>query len=265
MNSIPINYQYGSCFIPSSSTKRNSLPGSDIFGDGLLYSECLNKGSSMNASVYPEKFNSVNPKINYESIQGDQTYYSKQSNIDLQDKKPHMGDTGNKYIELAVNTLGFKPDSLMAIYFSDSNITHLMDYIIKKVKENTTNLVQDGVTIQINPDDLFSHLIKKYRDKKIYNGSICFACTETIHDTKQNLLKLNSDTINEYVSNMVSQMNMYMYYYKDASQMPEQIPIPELTSMKGSRSLEYNTGLYSGDSLGVAAYSQRNNILFNPS
>jgi len=60
---------------------------------------------------------------------------------------------------------------------------------------------------------------------------------------------------------MISQLNMYMYYYKDASQLPEQLSIPELTSMKGSRSLEYNNGLYSGNSIGVARYSQMNNII----
>jgi hypothetical protein len=60
---------------------------------------------------------------------------------------------------------------------------------------------------------------------------------------------------------MVSQINMYIYYYKDASQLPDQLSLPTYTSMGGSRSLEYNVGFMSGNSIGVASYNQVGNIL----
>jgi hypothetical protein len=50
-------------------------------------------------------------------------------------------------------------------------------------------------------------------------------------------------------------------YYKDASQLPEQLSLPLLTSMKGSKTLEYNTGFNSGNSIGVASYNQVGNIV----
>ena len=60
---------------------------------------------------------------------------------------------------------------------------------------------------------------------------------------------------------MVSQINMYIYYYKDASQLPEQLSLPLLTSMKGSKTLEYNTGFTSGNSIGIASFNEVGNII----
>ena len=53
---------------------------------------------------------------------------------------------------------------------------------------------------------------------------------------------------------------MYIYYYKDASQIPEQLSLPLLTSMKGSKTLEYNNGFTSGNSLGIASFNEVGNI-----
>ena len=79
-------------------------------------------------------------------------------------------------------------------------------------------------------------------------------------DIKTEIAKLNSSVLQEYISKMVSQINMYIYYYKDASQLPEQLSLPTMTSMKGSKSLEYNTGFNSGNSIGVASYNEVGNI-----
>ena len=57
---------------------------------------------------------------------------------------------------------------------------------------------------------------------------------------------------------------MYIYYYIDASQLPEQLSLPESNSMKGSKTLEYNVGFKSGNSLGIASYNQVGNIGVSP-
>jgi hypothetical protein len=59
-NTIPINLQYGNCFL--DGTQRNSVPGSDMYGNGVIYNECLYNGSSMNNSVYPQTFKPFNYK-----------------------------------------------------------------------------------------------------------------------------------------------------------------------------------------------------------
>ena len=99
-----------------------------------------------------------------------------------------------------------------------------------------------------------------YQNYKIHNGSICFSNLKKPIDIKSELLKLNSDLLQDYISKMISQINMYIYYYKDASTLPEQLSLPLLTSMKGSKTLEYNTGFTSGNSIGIASYNQVGNI-----
>lgn len=254
-NTIPINLQYGGCFL--DGTQRNSVPSSDMYGNGVFNKDCLYNGYSVNNSVYPETYKPFDYKPTFIQENALPDY----SNLDLQNIKNYNDkyNLNNPYIKLASDTLGYKPDLLLALYFSDSNLSHLKEEIINKTRENTTNLVPEGVTIQVNIDDLFSHLISRYRDKRVYNGSICFVNNN--NNPRQELIDLNSGIIDDYVTKMISQLNMYMHYYTDASQLPEQLSIPELTSMKGSRSLEYNNGLYSGNSIGVARYSQRNNIL----
>jgi hypothetical protein len=104
-------------------------------------------------------------------------------------------------------------------------------------------------------------IINVYKNYKVYNGSICFIKLSNEGSVKAEISKLNSNILQDYVSKLVSQINMYVYYYKDASQLPEQLSLPEYNSMKGSKTLEYNVGFKSGNSIGISSYSQVSNIL----
>jgi len=260
-----INYQYSNCLIPSDKKNRD-FPTSENFGNGIDYNHCIGNHGSLNKSVYPNTFI---PGIDYRTVpllEGNQSYFSPFSNTDLQKDKIEINN--NVYINLAAKTLGYNVDSFLALVFCDSNINHLISTITLKIKEYTTNLIPEGLSIQVDIEDFFNYIISKYRDQKVYNGSICFINTK--RDNHTELIKLNSDIIQDYVTKMVSQLNMYMYYYKDASQIPEQLSLPLLTSAKGSRTLEYNTGLYSGgsipayysdSSIGFSNFNQAGNII----
>ena len=100
-----------------------------------------------------------------------------------------------------------------------------------------------------------------YQNYKIHNGSIVFVNLKNKTDIKSEVAKLNTNALQEYISKMISQINMYIYYYKDASQLPEQLSLPTYNSMKGARSLEYNVGFTSGNPIGVASYNQVGNIV----
>ena len=110
-------------------------------------------------------------------------------------------------------------------------------------------------------DDFFYYMVNIFQNYKIHNGSICFVALKNQGDLKSDIAKLNTNVLQEYVSKMVSQINMYIYYYRDASQLPEQLSRPTYTAMKGSKSLEYNTGFTSGNSIGIASYNQVGNII----
>ena len=55
---------------------------------------------------------------------------------------------------------------------------------------------------------------------------------------------------------------MYIYYYKDASQMPDQLSRPVYTSTRSNNKvLEYNSGFKAGNSIGMASYDQVGNVI----
>jgi hypothetical protein len=260
-----INYQYSNCLIPSNPKNRD-FPTSENFGNGIDYKDCIGNHGSLNNTIYPQTFI---PGPHYKTVpilEGNKTFFSPFSKTDLQKDKIDINN--NIYIELAAKTLGYTSDLYLALVFCDSNINHLISTITLKIKELTTNLVPEGLSIQVDIEDFFNYMISKYRDQKVYNGSICFVNLKK--DLHTELIKLNTDIIQDYVTKMISQLNMYMYYYKDASQIPEQLSLPLLTSAKGSRSLEYNIGLYNnesinfyngGSSIGVANFNEAGNII----
>jgi hypothetical protein len=172
----------------------------------------------------------------------------------------------NYYIGLASESLHVKPDPLMKVFFCDDNINHLRTTVVEKVRQITADSGiagdKQGVTIQTpNMDDFFYYMLNIFQNYKIHNGSICFVGLKNQSDLKSDIAKLNTNVLQEYVSKMVSQINMYIYYYLDASQLPEQLSLPTYSSMKGSKTLEYNTGFTSGNSIGVASYNQVGNII----
>uniref|UniRef100_A0A6C0AZY8 Minor capsid protein P8 central region domain-containing protein n=1 Tax=viral metagenome TaxID=1070528 RepID=A0A6C0AZY8_9ZZZZ len=172
----------------------------------------------------------------------------------------------NYYVIKAAESLHHKPNPLMMVFFSDDNINHLRNIAVQKIQQITADSGvagdKNGVTIQPpNMDDFFYYMINVFQTYNITNGSICFVNLKKNSDLKSDIAKLNTNVLQEYVSKMVSQINMYIYYYKDASQLPEQLSLPTYSSMKGSRSLEYNTGFQSGNSIGVASYNEVGNII----
>ena len=267
-----INIPYGSCLLPSNQNNRQGAPGPNEFGDGIHYPECIPKVvqpgeiygpknttsvNSMDTLFFREPANPAGSNKDFFKFTGGPT--------DLQSVRPKE-PSENYYVSAAANSLHINPDILLSVFFSDSNLKHIRDTVVQKVKEITADSGiagnSEGVVIQTpNMDDLFYYMVNIYQNYKMNNGSICFINLQNKTDIKAEIIKLNSDILQDYISKMISQINMYIYYYKDASQMPEQLSLPTYNSMKGARSLEYNTGFTSGNSTGVASYNQVGNIL----
>jgi hypothetical protein len=263
-----INIPYGQCLLPSNQNNRQGAPGPDVFGDGVHYTECIPKVVQPGEVFRPQNTNTVNTMDSFffkDPINpAGSSVLPRGGPTDLQSVRP-AEPSENYYIGLAANSLHISPDLLLSLLFSDSNLTHLRNTIVQKVREITADSgvagTPEGVTIQPpSMDDLFYYVINIYQNYKINNGSICFINLQNKTDVKAELAKLNSDILQDYISKMISQINMYIYYYKDASQLPEQLSLPTYNSMKGARSLEYNTGFASGNPIGVASYNQVGNI-----
>ena len=279
-----VNIPYGYCLTESNSLNRN-FPTSATFGENNnMNQDCLN---IQNVNLAPGLYS--NPDLNSIAAKNTQSVtfldnqflsqtkdypqsyasmFNEYSNTDLQAERPKEV-IKNSYIQLASESLHVYPDLVMSVLFSDDNINHLRNLVVTKVKEVTSASgvagSDEGVTI-MTPymDDFFNYMLNIYKNYKIYNGSICFVNNNTYNNqteyVKNEISKLNTSILQQYISKMISQINMYIYYYKDASQMPEQLSLPAYSSMKGSKTLEYNTGFKSGNSLGIAAYSQVSNI-----
>jgi len=266
MNGNFINQPSGWCLLPVNSKNRDQT-STATYGDGDACIPKMVKGPDI---IGPQNTRAVNISNQnfltnqdkmYPTGTAKTSYSDFPGNTDLQNIRP-PDSKENKFIQLASQSLHISPDTLMKLYFSDDNINHLRNTIVQKVKSVTTNIIPQGVDIKLpNMDDMFYYMVNIYQNYKVHNGSICFVNLKQGTNIKNELIKLNSDILQDYISKMVSQINMYIYYYKDASQLPQQLSLPLLTSMKGSKTLEYNTGFTSGNSIGIASYNQVGNII----
>jgi hypothetical protein len=272
VNPVPfnsVNVNYGWCLLPSTPQNRNSGPGISSFG--VAGDNCVPKMIKTPDILGPENtatVNTINSAFlngNNGLFTGNNTFKQDFGSTDLQNPR-NVPKTQNHYVDLASKSLNASPDNTMIVFFSDSNINHLRTTIVQKVKEITSESGvagnNEGVDIQPpNMDDLFYYMLNMYKNYKVTNGSIVFVNLKKTNDLKSEIAKLNTEVLQEYVSKMISQINMYIYYYQDASQLPEQLSRPTYNRMKGSRELEYNTGFMSGNSLGMSAYNQMQNII----
>ena len=267
-----INIPYGYCLNPSNESHRTPYPSSDTY----LESDqaCLaNIGQA--PGVYPKptladiaiKNNSAISKLDNEFLNGLNSGVSQIrsdfSNPSLQEMR-RDNVYPNSWIDFAGKSLHVKPDATMSVYFSDSNIEHLRNVIVSKVKEITAQSGVAGNSVGVTimkpeMDNFINFMLTSYSNYKSYNGSICFINLRDKSNIQSEVSRLNSNVLQDYISKMVSQINMYIYYYKDASQLPEQLSLPVLTSTKGNKTLEYNTGFTSGNSIGIASYNEVGN------
>jgi hypothetical protein len=266
-----INVPYGYCLLPSNVNNRQGTPGPSVFGNGIDYVNCVPKIVQTPEVIGPQNTASVNILDSYffkgaSNPAGYSNFEPKEySDTSLQSERP-LEPNINYYTEIAGKSLNVRPDLLMNVFFSDDNINHLRKIVVKKVKEITAESgitgSLEGVDIKTpSMDDFFYYMVNIYQNYKIHNGSICFVNLKKQTDIQQEISKLNTDTLQDYVSKMISQINMYIYYYRDASQLPEQLSLPAYNSMKGSKSLEYNLGFKSGNPIGVASYNEATNII----
>jgi len=268
----PINEPYGWCLLPIDPNNRD-VTDSETYGNGTFLPNCIPKLVQSPGVIGQQNTNSVNALDQYffnqqthlPSGTSRKSYFDSPSRPNLQTPRP-VDTKENSYISLAGQSLHISPDTLMKLFFSDDNINHLRNTIVSKVKQVTADTKvagnNEGVTIKPpNMDDLFYYMVNTFQNYKIHNGSICFVNLKKETDFRAELIKLNSNILQDYISKMISQINMYIYYYKDASQLPEQLSLPLLTSMKGSKTLEYNTGFTSGNSIGIASFNEVGNII----
>lgn len=184
--------------------------------------------------------------------------------------RPDPEGVGNQYVEWAMKSVQENPSVLLNFYFSIDNI----QYILKRISEEVKNI--RGVDIAPQSQDELLIIMRNHYQRalsgwlphqdshgQITNENEVYPRGETPCSLETRLSRLNSATIEECVKQVLSGVDMYMQYYKDASSLPLPLERPRYVSEKGSRVLSENVGFNSGHDFtnAVNSYNQRFNIL----
>ena len=143
MNNI---YQpYGWC-LNGLNDKNRDQTSTATYGDGVNFTDCVPRLIEPIEILGPQNTNSVNkldqyffnqqtrlPSGSTPSNYNDNpiNFASQNTNIDLQTPRPTETKV-NSYITLASQSLHISPDTLMNVFFSDSNLNHLRNTIVLK-------------------------------------------------------------------------------------------------------------------------------------
>jgi hypothetical protein len=185
------------------------------------------------------------------------------------------------YQTWALKSTNMQPSALLMFYFSKDNVDYIHETIkseIKRLRNVTISRQSDNELLVImrnhymyalngylpNPYESIISPDKKdtvYTRGSVYgygaNGQLLSYGPKGLEDQIE---RLNKTTVEECVRQVLSGVDMYTTYIKDASSLPMPLDRPELTSMKGANSLQPNVGFTDGDNILITNYNERNNI-----
>jgi len=176
----------------------------------------------------------------------------------LYDPKSLIADPYNKFGLQANHST---PTAITTLFFSRQNIKYLQKRILEEVERITGDRIapQSENKLLIIMNNKYQYSLYGYLPSATVH--IALPRGEKKCSLRTRLTRLNQAVLQEAVKQIVSGVQMYKQYYKDASSLPIPLSRPVLVTNKGSRVLEYNTGLTSGNSQGVASYNMRNTVV----
>lgn len=152
--------------------------------------------------------------------------------------------------------------ALNSLFFNKKNVQYLQKRIVDDVYSLT------GIRIKPqNEDALLVIMNNKYQYSlygwlpAISTPHLALPRGEKPCSLTDRLSRLNQSVLQDVIKQILSGINMYIQYYKDASSLPTPLSRPKAMTMKGSRVLQENVGLHSGNSRGIASFNMRDNII----
>lgn len=158
-----------------------------------------------------------------------------------------------KYSSSVKRLINQQQDELTKFYFSEENIDYIQDRLIEEVKKIKK------VSIGRQSDDELIMIMYSF-----YNRSLESKINSENNDILTYIGLLNKSVIEECLKQILSGIDMFMYYYKDASELPQELDLPVHTSMKGSRILSEPVGIYDDaheNNRSINIFNEKNNIL----
>ena len=190
----------------------------------------------------------------------DQWIFTKdQSSFPPESKESFEGDP---YLQFGLQANHTTSTALNSLFFNEKNVKYLQNRIIDDVYQLT------GVKIKPQSEDSLLVIMNNKYQYSLY-GSL--PSTSVVHlalprgekpcSLTDRLTRLNQAVLQDTIKQIISGMNMYMQYYKDASSLPTPLSRPKAMTMKGSRVLQENIGLHSSNSRAIDSFNMRDNVM----
>ena len=188
--------------------------------------------------------------------------------------RPNVDGVSARYEEFAGRASHLDPNTLMSFFFSPENVDYLQQRIVQEIKRirkvDISPQSEDELLVIMNnhyqkalsgwlPHADASGKITDKSKRSVYPRGPGQSCSLT-----ERLERLNKSVLEETVKQVLSGVNMYMQYYKDASSLPLPLERPTYTSMKGSNVLSERVGLDDNPhefNRSVTSFNERYNIL----
>jgi hypothetical protein len=195
------------------------------------------------------------------------------------DRESYQCSTGSdQYQTWAMKSMNITPSALLNFFFSEDNVKYLQNQMTREVKR----IRNEDISPQ-SIDDLLIIMRNKYEyalsgflpyagdpNKVRARGTVenpgglaydanAGGCTSL----EEQIQRLNKSIVEETVSQILSGIDQYKQYYKDASSIPIPLSHPVHISTKGANVLQPNLGFQSGHEMSksISSYSQRFNII----
>ena len=139
-------------------------------------------------------------------------------------------------------------ETLRKFLFSEKNIEYIHERIIGEVKRikgiNISRQSSDKLLLIMQ--NTYEYAVSGSLPHPSNPGRIAKRGGVDI-PLKERLTRLNQSVIQQTVKEIISGIDQYLLYYKDASTLPVPLKRPINKSSKGSRSLEYNIAFHNNN------------------
>ena len=180
---------------------------------------------------------------------------------------PNVDGVDDRYDQFAQRASHLDPNTLMSFFFSPQNVNYIQERIVDEIRKIR------NVEISRQSEDELLIIMNNYYQKalsgwlphaggnpnEVYPRGENKACSMT-----ERLTRLNQAVLQETIKQVLSGVDMYMQYYKDASSLPLPLTRPTYTSMKGSRVLSERIGLNDNSheaTKAINSFNERYNIM----
>ena len=267
------NFNPASTFVASTNrgpADQNAFPmyahQSDYYGKST---DKPNPNNYSNPNVYTNNFNNIIPKADNNPYRVGITQF-----ID-EPTGPNFGFNNqnfkniDSYQEWALKALNQQPSALLLFYFSEDNVNYIHNTVISEIQRirNTKIARQSDNELLIIMRNHFIYFQNGWiknpdsPDKVHMRGPVSRpGLAYAKNGLEQQIELLNTTTVEECVKQILSGIDMYLQYYKDASSLPMPLERPTLTSMKGNNILQENIGFTDGENIPITNYNERVNM-----